>query len=454
MSVLVVGLSHHSAPLDVLERCALNSEAAAELTRRLTAGAAISEVAVLATCNRLEVYADVDTFHGGLTDIGAGLVQATGLDLRDLSGHLFAHHGEEAVRHLFTVVCGMDSMALGESQVLGQVRDMLAAAQREHSVGRILDPLLQRALRVGKRAFSETGLSQTGHSLVGQSLSHAGAAGVTVRGSRALVVGAGAMSSLAASTLVREGVAEIAIANRSLARAERLAGSVGGRVVELGTDAFNDALAAADVVVSCTGAVDQQITLELTVDARQRRAVAAGGPPAPQLLIDLALPRDVAPQVGDLPGVSLIGLSVLHADLAGLGIGDDLAAVSAIIEAEVAATVAANRADQVAPAVVALRNYADEVVQAELARLHGKVGNLDPKSAAEVERTVRRVVEKLLHRPTVRVKALASRADLEHADATDYAGILAELFDLQLETSGGTSIHNLSEALAVEVVRS
>lgn len=457
MSVLVVGLSHHSAPLDVLERCALNVDAAADLSRRLVQGRAVREVAVLATCNRLEVYAEVETFHGGLAEIGAALVETTGVELRELSTNLFAHHGEEAVRHLFTVACGMDSMALGESQVLGQVRDMLAAAQRDHTVGRVLDPLLQRALRVGKRAFSETSLSRTGHSLVGQALGHAAVAGVDIDGSAALVVGAGAMSSLAATTLSREGVGSLVIANRNPERAERLAAAVNGQAIRLERDELVRALAEADVVISCTGARGQPLTLELIAEARQHRAVTAGGPPAPQLLIDLAMPRDVAAEVGDLPGVTLIDLAVLHSDLAGLGIGDDLAAVSQIIKAEVDETVKAARADQVAPTVAALRSYAEEVVQAELERLHGKVPQLDPKSSAEVERTVRRVVDKLLHRPTVRVKALTGLADPTATDAAhhaSYAEILAELFDLQIDTAAGTSIHDLSEAMAVEVVQS
>ncbi len=450
MSVLVVGLSHHSAPIDVLERCALSGPTAAQLATELLDGSAVREAAVLATCNRLEVYAEVASFHGGLAEIGAGLVKATGVGLRSLSAHLFAHHGDEAVRHLFTVACGMDSMALGESQVLGQVRDMLAVAQRDHTVSHTLDPLLQRALFVGKRAFGETGLSRTGHSLVGQGLARAERHGIDVRHSRALVVGAGAMSSLAATTLAREGVQQIVVANRSPERAERVAEAVGGRAVSLATDAFLDELGAADIVVTCTGAKGYVLTLESVCTALQRRAVQAGGPPSTQLIIDLALPRDVSPEVAALPGIEVVGLAELHSELSGLGVGDDLAAVSAIIDAEVAAQVQAQRIEQVAPTVVALRAYADEVVDAELVRLRSRLGReVDAKVAAEVERAVHRVVEKLLHRPTVRVKALAAGDN-----GSRYAQALAELFDLTIETDGGTTIHDLSEALAVEVVRS
>lgn len=207
-----------------------------------------------------------------------------------------------------------------------------------------------------------------------------------------------------------------------------------------------EALSVADIIVTCTGATGVVLTLQRVAEARQERAVAAGGAPPPQLIVDLALPHDVAPEVSGLPGVTVIGLADLHAELADLGVGEDLNAVSAIIEAETMAQLASQRAEQATPAVVALRAYAEEVAAAELTRLRGKVGDLDPAVLAEVERTVHRVVDKLLHRPTVRVKALAAEADGDH-----YARTLAELFDLTLDNS--VSLHDLTQVLAVEVVR-
>lgn len=415
------------------------------MAARLTLADAVSEAAVLATCNRLEIYAEVTSFHGGLNDIAAALEETTAVPMRTMGGHLYAHHADEAVRHLFTVVCGMDSMALGESQVLGQVREMLTTAQAQGTIGRSLVPLLQRALHVGKRAFAETGLARTGHSLVAQALTHTDDVGLDLGAARALVVGAGAMSSLSASVLARAGVPELVIANRSRERGERLAEQVGGRAVLLG-ESIVEALSVADIIVTCTGATGVVLTLQRVAEARQERAVAAGGAPPPQLIVDLALPHDVAPEVSGLPGVTVIGLADLHAELADLGVGEDLNAVSAIIEAETMAQLASQRAEQATPAVVALRAYAEEVAAAELTRLRGKVGDLDPAVLAEVERTVHRVVDKLLHRPTVRVKALAAEADGDH-----YARTLAELFDLTLDNS--VSLHDLTQVLAVEVVR-
>ncbi len=439
MSQLVVGVSHHSAPIEVLERCALSPRAARALAARLVASEHVHEALVLATCNRLEVYADVVGFHAGLTEIAEALAAATGVALTDLSSQLFAHHGEACVRHLFTVACGMDSMALGESQVLGQVRDALRNAQHDHTVGRVLSPLFQQALRVGKRAFTETGLARSGHSLVEQGLLHAEPLGLELRRSSCLVVGAGAMSGLATATLARHDARSIVIANRSPHRAERLADSVGGRWVALTDESLVAALAEADVVITCTGAVGHVLTADLVEAGRGRR------PATPQLIVDLALPRDVEPRVAELPGVRVVGLAELGAELAGLGVGTDVEAVTTIVQAEVARYLQSVAAGEVAPTVVALRAYAEELLQSELVRLRARLnGHVDDRVAAEVERTLHRVVEKILHRPTVRVKSLSTQAD-----GALYAAALRALFDLDLDDrTGEPPVTDVTEALA------
>ncbi len=445
MSLLVVGLSHHSAPLDVLERAALDATGARQLAATLLGSEHVSEAAVLATCNRLEVYADVTTFHGGLADVGATLSARTGMDLATLTDHLYVQYAEHAVAHLFTVTSGLDSMAIGEAQVLGQVRAMLRRGQDDGSLGRVLDPLLQQALRVGKRAHTETGLDGAGHSLVHAALAHADELAVPVGSARTLVVGAGAMSALAVATLSRSGARSITVANRTAERARGLAEQVGGRWLTLADDqALVEALAEADVVVSCTGAVGHVLTPELVSRAREL-AGAGAGPAHRQLLIDLALPRDVAPEVSSLDGVTVVGLGELGDELADAEVGADLQAAAAIVEAEVAAYLSQQRADSVAPTVVALRSYAGEVVAGELARLRQRLGdNLDDRVRAELDQTVRRVVDKLLHTPTVRVKSLAAE------DGGHYAAALRELFDLDMEPRGtGAPLQNVAEALAV-----
>lgn len=450
MSLLAVGISHHTAPLDVLERVALDAAGTRELATGLAAAEHVREVAVLATCNRLEVYADVTTFHGGLADIGRLLVGRAGLDLAELTPHLYVRYAEHAVQHLFRVAAGLDSMALGESQVLGQVRATLRRAQEDGTVGRLLDPLLQHGLRAGKRAHTDTGLDRAGHSLVEAALAHADEVGLPLTSSRALVVGAGAMSGLAAATLHRGGAATITVANRTPERARRLASAVGGRWLALDDpDALVQALAASDVVVSCTGAVGHVLTVERVAAARELRAARAaleGGEPADQLLVDLALPRDVAPGVTALPGVHVVDLETLGRELEGAEVGEQVEAARRVVDEEVAAYLQGQRADEVAPTVVALRSYARQVVEAELARLRSRLGEVDPKVAGEVELSVHRVVEKILHTPTVRVKTLAAEQD---GSGTHYAAALRELFDLDIDAvTGGATITDVSEVLA------
>ena len=452
MSLLAVGISHHTAPIEVLERLALDADSTRALAGELTGSDQVREVAVLATCNRLEVYADVTTFHGGLAEVGRRLVERSGLDLADLTPHLYVRYAEHAVTHLFGVAAGLDSMAVGETQVLGQVRATLRRAQEDGTVGRVLDPLLQQSLRTGKRAHTETGLDRAGHSLVQAALAHAPQAGVELGSASAVVVGAGAMSGLAAATLHRVGVRSVVVANRSAERAQRLAEAVEGSWLTLDDEqALVAALAGADVLVSCTGAVGHVLTVERMGAARELRAAdaaLAGTTPADQLVVDLALPRDVDPAVASLPGVHVVDLATLGAELAEQAMGAEIEAARRIVEDEVASYLQAQRADEVAPTVVALRSYARQVVETELSRLRARLGTeIDPRVAAEVELSVHRVVEKILHTPTVRVKTLAAGDD---GAGTHYAAALRELFDLDIDAvTGGATITDVAEVLAV-----
>lgn len=419
-----MGLSHHTAPLDLIERAALDAHGTRELSRTVAAGEYVHETVVLATCNRLEVYAAVSTFHGGVADVGSALADRIGLPLDDLTEHLYVHYADRAVQHLFEVACGLDSMAVGESQVLGQVRAALRRGQEDGTVGRTLDPLLQHSLRVGKRAHTETGLDHVGHSLVEAGLADVEQVVGPLEQARTLVVGAGAMSALAATTLQRMGALSVTIANRTAARAARLAEAVGGDWLTLeDADALAGAVADADVVLSCTGAVGYVLTEALLREANRRR----GG--APQLVLDLGLPRDVDPGAAELPGVRLVALRDLGERLAGTATGDGIEAARAIVAQEVDAYLAEQRAAEVTPTVVALRGFAREVVGAELDRLRQRLGDdLDPQTEAEVAQTVNRVVDKLLHTPTVQVKRLAAT----EPGGTSYAAALRELFGLDI----------------------
>ncbi|MFD7282784.1 glutamyl-tRNA reductase [Streptomyces sp. NPDC059862] len=556
MSLLVVGLSHRSAPVSVLERAALTADGQIKLAQDTVAAEPATEAAVLATCNRIELYADVDKFHAGVAELSTLLAQHSGVGLDELTPYLYVHYEDRAVHHLFTVACGLDSMVVGEGQILGQIKDSLARAQELHTAGRLLNDLFQQALRVGKRAHSETGIDRAGQSLVTfglEQLASGGAVEKWAHGKRALVIGAGSMSSLAAATLARAGVAEVVIANRTHERAERLAQilneaddtDVPARAVPM--ESVRAELTRADIAVSCTGATglvldaeavaaavegrtghavaveegheerrtstkadarktplppagvgaDEACPLDLTapgfsvmgeaavagMDAatlEQHAAWAAGSAvdrreaarrtpeadlelisalaataatvgrvpelrkpepvaevprPEPVLfLLDLAMPRDIDAAAHRLAGVRLVDIESLAEASADAPMAADVDQVRRIVSDEVAAFGAALRAAHITPTVVALRTMAADVVAGEIARLDGRLPGLDDKQRSEIRQAVHRVVDKLLHAPTVRVKQLAAEPG-----GAGYADALRTLFDLDPETVASVS---------------
>ena len=436
MSVLTVGLSHRSAPVALLERAAVSGDALGKLLRDVFQAEPVAGTFVVSTCNRVEIYAEVDKFHAGLSGISDLLARHSGIPLTELTPHLYVHYEDRAVQHLLAVASGLDSMVVGETQILGQVRQALALAREQGTLGRVLDDLGALALRAAKRAHAETGIDRAGANLVSVGVGLAAArlrpdspaagqplAGQPLAGLSVLVVGAGSMSSLAVATANRLGAASIVIANRTARRADRLAASVAGATAGLAD--LPAALAAADLVISCTGADGAVITTGMARDALALRA--AGAAAGPLVLLDLALPRDVEPAVGELPGVTVLGLDALEAagHAAAAAQAEDVAAVRAIVAEEFAARVSARHAARVAPTVVALRAKAAEVVAAELNRLGGRLGSLDEHSRAEIARAMHRVADKLLHAPTVRVKELAGSPG-----GDSYETALRVLFDL------------------------
>ena len=405
MSVLAIGLSHRTAPVALLERVSVTGDALAKLLYDVQQDPCVAEAMVVSTCNRVEVYVTVDRFHAAVTAVTGLLGVHSGVPVEELTPHLYVHYEERAVEHLFSMVCGLDSMVVGEGQILGQVRQALKLAQRHGTVGATLNELVQQALRVGKRAHHETGIDKAGASLVSAGLALAG----DLAGRRALVVGAGSMSSLAAVTLARAGVTDIVVANRTYERGARLAESVGGRAV--GFAAVADELAEADIVITCTGA--------------GRHIITPGMLSRPAFLLDLALPHDIDPGVRAVPGVTLVDLETIQESGIGSRGGDAVESVRALVAEELRAYLDAERAAKVTPTVVALRSKAASVVESELGRLLMRVPDLDEKARDEVAMTVQRVVDKLLHEPTVRVKQLATCPGGDH-----YAEALRELFNL------------------------
>ncbi|WP_017613047.1 glutamyl-tRNA reductase [Nocardiopsis salina] len=494
MSVLAVGLSHRSSPVALLERVALNGETRAKAVAEMLGSEPVSEAMVVSTCNRTEIYADVETYHGGVAAVTELLSWHTGVPLSELSDHLYVHYEDSAVEHLFSVSCGLDSMVVGEGQILGQVRDSLKEGQENGSVGRVLNDLGQRALRVGKRAHTETHLDHAGADMVSFGLAVAlrdlatapgasipggspdsratppagcpmsGATGAEaseaadtappeaasgplsavgnslatpgpLTGIRVLVLGAGSMSALSANTVARQGAASVTVANRTFERAARLAECLTEAYENVHSEAvaFADAadvLPDVDLVISCTGAQGLVLTAE--------QIAATGARARPLVLLDLALPRDIDPDARGLDRVSVVDIEDLRqASTHGSGDharSDALTLARGIVDEEVTEFRSVRRANEVAPTVVALRSQGQDVVQSELARLLGRLpDDLDDRSREEISRAMRRVADKLLHRPTVRVKELAADPDGEA-----YENALRRLFDLDDPTTSPT----------------
>ena len=445
MSLLLVGVSHRTAPVALLDQIAAHTESVTSLRNDIAASPFVAEVMVVSTCNRLEVTAEVVRFHGAVTDISSRLAKHTGVHLDDLTTHLYVHFEERAVHHMFTVASGLDSMIVGEQQILGQVRSSLREAQEAGNAGRVLNDLGQTALRIGKRVHSETGIDRHGASVVSVALDLAQEVTGSLRDRNALVVGAGAMSSLSLQTLASRGVSDITVASRTSSSTKRAADLSGATPISM--DELPGALTKADVIVSATGANGVVITaadIATAMQGRQNRAL---------VVVDLALPHDTEPEVGSLESVTRIDLAALAHAPGAAASQSDLDVARTLIDDEVRAFLADQAAQRVEPIVVSLRAKADLVLEAELQRLRLKHPELSEAAVAAVEQTMRRTVSTLLHTPTVRMKQFAADPDGQR-----YAEALHALFDLDpeavtslsdtsvdaSEASGFTDITNLN----------
>ncbi|WP_420041007.1 glutamyl-tRNA reductase [Gordonia sp. MP11Mi] len=441
MSVLLFGVSHRSAPVSVLERLTVSETDRPKLVEALVQSPAVSEAMLVSTCNRVEVYAVVEAFHPALEAVGEVFGDHTGMTVAELTGHAYVRYSEAAVEHLFTVAAGLDSMVVGEQQILGQIRSAYTEADQNKSAGRTLHELAQQALRVGKRVHHETGIDRAGASVVSVALHRA----MTQRNiaddhgpmRSAVVFGAGAMGSLSTSQLAGDGVEQIAVVNRTSERAVEVAATVAERygVAATGTavDDLADVMADADVVVTCTGSVSAVVDVATVHSALKQRTN-----PAPLMICDLGIPRNVDPAVVQLPGVYVVDIESLRGDGETKAAQDDAVAARSIVAGELADYLAAQRQAAVTPTVAALRQQAADVVEGEILRLQSRLPDLDQIQRDEVAKTVRRVADKLLHAPTVRVKQLASTGRGDH-----YAEALRELFELK---PGATESVSASEA--------
>jgi glutamyl-tRNA reductase len=412
MSILVVGLSYRTAPTPVFERAAIATDDLRGTVRELLRAETVSEVLLLSTCNRVEVYAEAGRFHPAVAGITAVLAERAGLAVPDLADHLYVHFAEAAAEHMFSVAAGLDSMVLGEPQILGQLRTAYALGMELGSVGRFLHDLTRTALRVGKRVHTDTGIDRAGASVVSVALDRAEAVLGPLAGRRAVIVGAGSMGALAGATLRRRGVTDIVVVNRTAERARRLALSLGARTADPG--ALSGEISRADLLLSSTGASGFAVPSS-AVRPRAGR---------PLVVLDLAVRRDVAPVVGARAGVTYVDLQTLRST-GPMASDDEVRAAAAIVAGELRRHLEQQRQRAVTPTVTALRARANQVIDAELRRIEARLPGLDDTSRREVAGAVRRAVEKVLHEPTVRVKEFASAPGGDH-----YAVALRELFAL------------------------
>ena len=425
MSLLVVGLSHRTVPLEILERLTVPAEHLPKALGDLVSRDFVSEAVILSTCHRTEIYVDAERFHGGVQDIRHFLTGLAFLPPEDFSDHLFTYHEESVAAHLFAVAAGLDSVVLGESQVLGQVRNAWERAREEGTAGSRLSALFRHALEVGKRVRSETAIGRGVTSLSQAAVAMATDRLGTLEGRKLVLLGAGEMGEgmaddLAASTDASEGEGpEVVVASRTRQRAVKVAEKVGAEVVDIGE--LPAALARADVLLSSTGSP----TVVLGADVLE--AVMARRPARPLLIVDMGMPRDIDPAVRSLPGVTLLDLADLQ-EFVAAGLDErrkEVSRVRAIVGDEVVRFQDAVAERQAAPLVTALRDRAEEVRVAELARYRNRLEGLDPRQAEAVAALTRSLLGKVLHEPTVRLKESAGSARGERlAEAT------RELFDL------------------------
>ncbi|WP_430780692.1 glutamyl-tRNA reductase [Actinoplanes sp. G11-F43] len=415
MNLLSIGASYRTADVAVLERLAIPEPSVPELLQRLVAQPYVGEAVVVSTCNRVEVYAAVSGFHGGLGDICNVLSEHSGIPATELAGHLYVHYGEAAVRHSFRVSSGLDSMVVGEAQILGQLRDAYHAATEVDSAGRLLHELMQQTLRVGKRAHAETGIDRAGQSVVTAALDVAAEhLGGDLTGKSALIIGAGAMGSLSVATLTRNGIGSLRITNRGQQRADRLAELYGATSVPFGD--LDSVLREVDIVVCATASTEPVLT-------RDRLELVGKD----LVVLDLAVPRDVAPDAAGLPGLTIVDIDSLANSRRTGPAAAETAAVEQIVTGEVDTFLGWLRGAEIAPTVAALRTRADEVVSSEMRKLMSRRPEFTEEQRGDVSRTLHRVVQQLLHSPTVRVRQLAAEPG-----GDQYAALLRQLFDLDV----------------------
>jgi glutamyl-tRNA reductase len=422
MKILCLGLSHHTAALAVREALSLPAPALRAALARFSCGredrpVAVRELVILSTCNRLELYAAAPA--ADFAPLVALLAESSGRPPAEFDASLYRHEGDEAIRHLCRVAAGLDSLVLGEPQILGQVTDAYAAALGQGAAGPVLAALFRSAIHAGKRARTETAIARNPASVSSMAIRLAEERVGDLAAAHILVVGAGEMAELAVAALHKRGVAGLTVVNRTLERAAQLADRWGGRALTF--ERLADALAEADIIITSTGAPHLIIGPEVVAPALAAR------PERPLVFVDIAVPRDVDPDVNQLPGARVYDLDDLQAHLEDAVAEREREAprAEAIAAEEAAAFGAWLERLEILPVISDLRAKAEAIRRAEVERTLRHLDHLDDADRERIEALASALVNKLLHDPTVRLKAEAN-----NGHATEYAAAVRYLFGL------------------------
>jgi glutamyl-tRNA reductase len=431
MSLVLIGVNHKTAPIEVRERIAISRDDLPETTRALAAVPGVAECMIVSTCNRVEILAAVED---GSLDVTTFLQRHFNLDPALLAPHLYEHRDHEAVAHLFRVAASLDSMVVGEPQILGQVKEAFATARASGTVGGQLEHLLQCTFAAAKKVRSETEIGSNSVSIASVAVELARKIFGSLQGRTVFLVGAGKMSELAARHLVQQGAGAILVTNRTLERARRMAETFDGQVIPF--EQLHDTASQADIVISSTGAPHPIFRREHGQVFLQRRRNR------PMFFIDIAVPRDVDPEMGKLEGIFVYDIDDLQA-VAAAHLSErsrEAADAEALIAAEVERFHQRQLTVNAAPAIVALQQQAEEIRQAELKRVQAKLGSLSAEQIAAVEALTRALVNKFLHPPMQALKQAARENDATRLEA------LCESWSLPAAT--GKSLDNENQGVA------
>jgi glutamyl-tRNA reductase len=418
--VIVVGLNHRTAPVELRERVAVPSSRLDKALHDLSSREHLAEVVLLSTCNRTEIYARSTKFHSAVSDVLDFLSEQGGAPPEEFSEHLYTYYDDSAVSHLFGVAAGLDSMILGEGEILGQVRGAWQQAEADGASGQALARVFRHAVEVGKRVRTETAIGRSALSVSSAAVALAERTMFSLRGRSMLILGAGDVAEGLGRALVAAGAGDVVVANRTHARAVALAEKLGGRAVPLGE--LPEILTRVDVLLTATDSSEVHVERSDVEAVMERR----GG--APLLIVDVAVPRDVDPGAGEVAGVTLHDVDDLH-QLTEAALDErrrEVATVREIIGEELERFQTDRAAREVAPLVTELRAHAEQIRLGELARFRAKLDALPDDARRTVEALTQGIVNKLLHEPTVRLKDAAGTARGEL-----YSDALGTLFDIR-----------------------